>query len=91
MSSKHRDIKDPKDNVEVWSIEEARENWNAWVNCGRYEVAEVEDYLQSGRTNSDGESINYRKSEKSERTRRKKQRVKAAMTGFDKLKRMNKE
>jgi len=51
----------------------------------------VEDYLQSGRTNSDGESINYRKSEKSERTRRKKQRVKAAMTGFDKLKRMNKE
>ena len=50
------------DNVEVWSVEDARESWDAWVDHGGYEVSEVEDYLQSGRTNSDGESINHRKS-----------------------------
>ena len=50
------------DNVEVWPVEDARESWDAWVNHGGYEVSEVEDYLQSGRTNSDGESINHRKS-----------------------------
>ena len=49
------------DNVEVWPVEDARESWDAWVNHGGYEVSEVEDYLQ-GRTNSTGESINYRKS-----------------------------
>jgi hypothetical protein len=48
-------------NVEVWPVEDARESWDAWVNHGGYEVSEVEDYLQSGRTNSEGESINYRK------------------------------
>ena len=54
--------KDNNGNTEVWSVEEARENWDVWVNHGGYEVSEVEDYLKSGRTNSDGESINYRKS-----------------------------
>ena len=61
-SRRHLDEKDPEGNTEVWSIEDARENWDAWVNYGGYEVAEVEDYLKSGRTNSDGESINHRKS-----------------------------
>ena len=73
-------------NVEVWPVEDARENWDAWVNHGGYEVSEVEDYLQSGRVNSNGESINYRKSvinKKPERTRQRKQRVKKAMTGHD--------
>ena len=42
-------------NVEVWPVEDARESWDAWVNHGGYEVSEVEDYLQSGRTNSEGE------------------------------------
>jgi len=51
-------------NTEVWDIEDARENWYAWVNHGGYEVAEVEDYLQGGRVNSNGESMNYRKSKK---------------------------
>ena len=50
------------DNVEVWPVEDARESWDAWVNHGGYEVSEVEDYLKSGRTNSEGESINHRKS-----------------------------
>ena len=49
-------------NVEVWSIEDARECWDAWVNHGGYEVSEVEDYLKSGRTTDTGESINHRKS-----------------------------
>jgi len=48
MSRKHLDIKDPEDNTEVWSIEDARENWNAWVTHGGYEVSEVEDYLKPG-------------------------------------------
>jgi len=106
-SRRHLDEKDPEGNTEVWSIEDARENWDAWVNHGGYEVSEVEDYLKDGRTNSNGESINYRKStqeqkenwiaasKKSERNynrqRRIKQRVKSAMTGHDKLKRMIKE
>ena len=61
-SRRHLDEKDPEGNTEVWSIEDARENWDAWVNHGGYEVSEVEDYLKDGRTNSNGESINYRKS-----------------------------
>jgi hypothetical protein len=62
MSRRHLDKKDPEGNTEIWSVEDARENWDAWVNHGGYEVSEVEDYLQSGRTNSDGDSINHRKS-----------------------------
>ena len=50
-------------NTEVWDIQDARDNWNAWT-IGNYEVAEVEDYLKDGRTNSNGESMNYRKSNK---------------------------
>ena len=57
MSRKHLDIKDPEDNTEVWSIEDARENWNAWVTHGGYEVSEVEDYLLPG-------SMNLQKREK---------------------------
>ena len=49
-------------NMEVWPVEDARENWDAWVTHGGYEVSEVEDYLKGGRTNSDGDSINHRKS-----------------------------
>jgi len=64
MSRRHLDAKSPDDNVEIWSIEDARENWNAWTIHGGYEVAEVEDYLKDGRTNSNGESMNYRKSNK---------------------------
>jgi len=64
MSRQHLDIKDPKDNAEVWDVEDARDNWNAWVNHGGYEIAEVEDYLKGGRINSGGESINYRKMQK---------------------------
>ena len=47
--SKRKDEDDG--NTEVWGIEEARENWNAWVNYGRYEVSEVEDYLKPGSMN----------------------------------------
>ena len=54
-------VDNPKDNVEIWDIQDARDNWNAWTIHGGYEVAEVEDYLKDGRTNSNGESINYRK------------------------------
>ena len=53
--------KDNDGNTEVWDVEDARQNWDAWVNHGGYEVSEVEDYLQGGRVNSNGESINYRK------------------------------
>ena len=61
--SKRKTMGEQKDaNTEVWSVEDARENWYAWVNHGGYEVSEVEDYLKSGRTNSNGDSINYRKS-----------------------------
>ena len=93
------------DNQEVWDVDDARECWYNWVNYGGYEISEVEDYLKGGRSSWDGESMNYRKSKKKkmtgkymmdlhkkpERTRRRKQRVKSAMTGHDKLKRMNKE
>ena len=52
-----------KDNVEVWSVEEARDAWSAWVEHSDFEREEVEEYLRSGRTNSNGgESINHRKS-----------------------------
>ena len=60
-SRKHLDEKDPEGNTEIWSVEDARECWDAWVNYGGYEVSEVEDYLKGGRRNSGGESINYRK------------------------------
>jgi hypothetical protein len=93
------------ENVEVMIVEDARECWNLWVEHGDFEVAEVEDFLKGGRSAWEGEHINYRKSKKNkmpgkymmdlhkkpERTRRRKQRVKSAMTGHDKLKRMNKE
>ncbi len=93
------------ENVEVMSIEDARECWSLWVEYGDYESVEVEDYLKGGRSKWEGEHINYRKSKKNkmtgkymmdlhkkpERTRIRKQRVKSSMTGHDKLKRMNKE
>jgi len=47
--SKRKDEDDA--NVEVWSVEDARENWDAWVNHGGYEVSEVEDYLRPGAMN----------------------------------------
>tara|TARA_Y100000310_G_scaffold88940_1_gene86035 strand:+ start:205 stop:588 length:384 start_codon:yes stop_codon:yes gene_type:complete len=75
MSRQHLDIKDPEDNVEVWSIEDARENWNAWVTHGGYEVAEVEDYLKGNKPHARGQNMNYRK--KSERKKSKK----SEMTG----------
>ena len=53
---------DNNGNTEVWPVEDARENWDAWVTHGGYEVSEVEDYLKGGRINSGGESMNYRKS-----------------------------
>jgi len=53
--SKRKDEDDA--NVEVWSVEDARENWDAWVNHGGYEVSEVEDYLQSGRVNSEHDKL----------------------------------
>ena len=51
-----------KDNVEVWSVEEARDAWGAWVEHSDFEQAEVEDYLKGGRSEWEGEHINYRKS-----------------------------
>ena len=59
-----KDMRDSntKENVEVWSVEEARDAWSAWVEHSDFERAEIEEYLRSGRTNSNGESINYRKS-----------------------------
>lgn len=50
-SRRHLDEKDPEGNVEVWDIQDARENWDAWVNHGGYEVSEVEDYLRPGSMN----------------------------------------
>ncbi|HIJ11663.1 TPA: hypothetical protein HA278_06405 [Candidatus Woesearchaeota archaeon] len=50
-----------KDNVEVWSVIDARHNWNIWCDNG-FERAEVEDYLEGGRSKWEGEHINYRKS-----------------------------
>ena len=73
-------------NTEVWSVEDARENWDAWVNHGGYEVSEVEDYLQGGRVNSRGESLNYRKS-----TATQKRRVNHITQIYDKMTKMMKE
>ena len=52
---------DNKGNTEVWDVGDARAAWDDRINNDGYEVSEVEDYLQSGRTNSEGESINHRK------------------------------
>ena len=61
MSKSHRD--NPEDNMELWDIQDARDNWNAWTTHGGYEVSEVEDYLQgTPRTKSRGDSMNYIKS-----------------------------
>ena len=38
------------ENIEVMSVEDARECWNLWVKHDDYEVAEVEDYLVYTRT-----------------------------------------
>ena len=54
-----------KDNIEVWSVEEARDAWGAWVEHSDFEQAEVEDFLQGGRSEWAGESFNYRKESKS--------------------------
>jgi len=51
-----------KDNVEVWSVEEARDAWGAWVEHSDFEQAEVEDFLKGGRSEWEGEHPNYRKS-----------------------------
>ena len=53
------------ENVEVMTIEEARECWNAWVEHSGFEVAEVEDYLRGGRSEWAGENFNYRKESRS--------------------------
>ena len=86
------------ENIEVMSIEDARECWSLWVEYGDYESVEVEDYLKGGRSKWEGEHINYRKSKNMtgkymadlhknpERKRRRTQRVKKAMTHHDKLK-----
>ena len=71
-----------KENIEFWTIEEARENWNSWTTFGGYEVAEVEDYIISKSGNNN---------KRPERRRRKKQRVKSAMTDYDKLKQKNRK
>ena len=55
---------DSKDNVEVMSVKDARECWSLWVDYGDYEVAEIEDFLQGGRSEWAGESFNYRKESK---------------------------
>ena len=55
-------------NVEVWDIQDARDNWDAWTIHGGYEVSEVEDYLRQG-------SMNLQKREKQE------QKIHSAMTG----------
>jgi hypothetical protein len=54
-----------KDNIEVWSVEEARDAWGAWVEHSDFEQAEVEDFLKGGRSEWAGESFNYRKESKS--------------------------
>jgi hypothetical protein len=54
-----------KDNIEVWSVEEARDAWGAWVEHSDFEVAEVEPFLKGGRSEWAGESFNYRKESKS--------------------------
>lgn len=37
----------PNDNMEVWDIQDARDNWMTWTIHGGYEVSEVEDYLRN--------------------------------------------
>lgn len=54
-----------KENVEVWSVEEARDAWSAWVEHSDFEVAEVEPFLKGGRSEWAGESFNFRKESKS--------------------------
>jgi len=49
------------ENVEVMSIEDARECWSLWVEYGDFKSVEVEDYLKGGRSKWEGEHINYRK------------------------------
>ena len=43
------------ENVEVMSVEDARECWELWIHFGDYEVAEVEDYLKEEATEKIGE------------------------------------
>lgn len=50
------------ENVEVMSIEDARECWSLWVEHGDFKPVEVEDFLKGGRSEWEGEHINYRKS-----------------------------
>ena len=50
------------ENVEVMSVEDARECWELWVEYSDFEVVEVEDFLKGGRSEWEGEHINYRKS-----------------------------
>ena len=59
-----RDMRDAntKENVEVWSVEEARDAWSAWVEHSDFEREEVEDFLKGGRSEWEGEHMNYRKS-----------------------------
>ena len=61
-----KDIGTPhsKDNVEVWSVEEARNAWVAWVEHSDFEQAEVEPFLKGGRAEWAGENFNYRKESK---------------------------
>tara|TARA_R110000744_G_scaffold18432_1_gene49506 strand:- start:52 stop:453 length:402 start_codon:yes stop_codon:yes gene_type:complete len=53
-----------KDNIEVWSVEEARDAWGAWVEHSDFEQAEVEPFLKGGRSEWAGENFNYRKESK---------------------------
>ena len=52
------------ENVEVMTIEDARECWKLWVECQGFEVVEVEDFLRGGRSEWAGENFNYRKESK---------------------------
>ena len=53
-----------KDNVEVWTVEEARDAWSAWVEHSDFKRAEVEDFLKGGRSEWAGENFNFRKESK---------------------------
>jgi hypothetical protein len=53
-----------KENVEVWTVKEARDAWSAWVEHSDFERAEVEDFLKGGRSEWAGENFNYRKESK---------------------------
>ena len=50
-----------KDNIEVWSVKDARDAWSAWVDHSDFEQVEVEDFLKGGRSEWAGENFNYRK------------------------------